>query len=36
VTTKPDWGPVEKAMLATLDIEKLLAIERATVEKPSA
>ena len=30
---KADWGPVEKDMLATLDIEKLLAIERATVER---
>jgi hypothetical protein len=36
VTTKPDWGPVEKAMLATLDIEKLLAIERAIVGKLGA
>ena len=29
---KPEWGPLEKEMLATIDIEKLLA-ERATVEK---
>ena len=30
---KPEWGPLEKEMLATIDIEKLLAVERATVEK---
>ncbi|HMH51132.1 MAG TPA: hypothetical protein VK548_12930 [Candidatus Acidoferrum sp.] len=29
----PEWGPLEKEMLATIDIEKLLAVERATVEK---
>ena len=29
----PDWEPLEKEMLATIDIEKLLAVERATVEK---
>ena len=34
VTAKADWGSVEKDMLATIDIEKL-AVERATVEKPS-
>jgi 2-methylisocitrate lyase-like PEP mutase family enzyme len=34
ITAKADWGPVEKDMLATIDIEKLLAVERATVEKP--
>jgi hypothetical protein len=28
-----EWGPLEKEMLATLDIEKLFAVERATVEK---
>lgn len=33
VPTKPDWGPVEKDMLATIDLEKLLAIERRTVER---
>ena len=33
-TTRPDWGPVEKDMLATIELEKLLAVERATVEKP--
>ena len=32
VRTKPDWSPVEKDMLAVIDLEKLLAIERATVE----
>ena len=30
--TKPDWGPVEKDMLAVIGLEKLLAVERATVE----
>ena len=30
--TKPDWGPVEKDMLAVIELEKLLAVERATVE----
>jgi len=30
---KPDWGPTEKEMLAVIGIEKLLAIERATVER---
>jgi hypothetical protein len=29
----PDWGPTEKAMLATIERERLLAVERATVEK---
>jgi len=32
VRTKPDWSPVEKDLLAVIDLEKLLAIERATVE----
>ena len=32
VRTKPDWSPVETDMLAVIDLEKLLAIERATVE----
>lgn len=27
-----DWEPLERDMLATIDIEKLLAVERATVE----
>jgi methylisocitrate lyase len=31
--TKPDWSPVEKDLLAVIGIEKLLAVERATVEK---
>ena len=31
--TKPDWGPVEKDMVAVIGLEKLLAVERATVEK---
>jgi len=30
---KPDWGPLEDAMLETIELEKLLAVERATVEK---
>ena len=29
----PDWGPTEEAMLSAIDLEKLLAVERATVEK---
>ena len=32
VQTKPDWSPIEKDMLRVIDLEKLLAIERATVE----
>jgi len=32
---RSDWGPVEKDMLATIELEKLLSVERATVEKPS-
>jgi hypothetical protein len=32
VRTKPDWISVEREMLAVIDLEKLLAIERATVE----
>lgn len=31
--TKPDWGLAEKDMLAVIELEKLLAVERATVEK---
>lgn len=31
---RPEWGPTEKHMLETIEIEKLLAVERATVEKP--
>ena len=34
ITAKADWGSVEKDMLATIDIEKLLAVEHETVEKP--
>jgi methylisocitrate lyase len=33
VAAEPDWGVVEKDMLAMIDLEKLLAVERATVEK---
>jgi methylisocitrate lyase len=28
-----DWGPLEKDMLGVIELEKLLAVERATVEK---
>src|SRR5712691_3119830 len=30
--TKPDWSPIEQDMLAVIDLERLLAVERATVE----
>ena len=30
---RTDWSPVEHEMLGVIDIEKLLAVERATVEK---
>ncbi|MGH7335052.1 MAG: hypothetical protein ACREKS_20385 [Candidatus Rokuibacteriota bacterium] len=30
---KVDWERLERDMLATIDLEKLLAVERATVEK---
>jgi 2-methylisocitrate lyase-like PEP mutase family enzyme len=30
---KADWAPVEHEMLQVIDIERLLAVERATVEK---
>jgi len=33
---KVDWAPVEHEMLGVIDIEKLLAVERATVEKGRA
>jgi hypothetical protein len=33
VTTRPDLGPVQKEMLATIGLENLRAVERATVEK---
>ena len=29
----PDWGPTAEAMLSAMDLEKLLAVERVTVEK---
>ena len=32
VKAKPDWTPIEKDMLGVIQLEKLLAIERATVE----
>jgi len=32
VKTRPDRGPVEQDMIAVIELEKLLAIERATVE----
>jgi methylisocitrate lyase len=33
---KVDWSPVEHEMLRVIDIERLLAVERATVEKGQA
>ena len=33
IKAKPDWAPVEQDMLAVIGLEKLLAVERATVEK---
>ena len=33
---RADWSPVEHEMLDVIGIEKLLAIERATVEKRAA
>jgi methylisocitrate lyase len=33
---KTDWTPVEREMLSVIDIETLLAVERATVEKGQA
>ena len=32
-TGAPDWDPTERAMLSVIGLEKLLAVERATVEK---
>ena len=32
-TAKPDWSPVETDMLSVIGLEKLLAVERATVEQ---
>jgi hypothetical protein len=31
--TAPLYGPAEKAMLSAIGLEKLLSVERATVEK---
>jgi methylisocitrate lyase len=31
--TKADWGPLEHEMLEVIELEKLLAVERRTVEK---
>lgn len=33
---RPDWSPIEKDMLSVIGIEKLLAVERATVEPGSS
>jgi hypothetical protein len=33
ITARPERGPAEKDMLATIGLEKLLAVERETVEK---
>jgi hypothetical protein len=30
---RADWGPVEHEMLNVIELEKLLAVERRTVEK---
>src|SRR5207249_10491427 len=36
-TARPDWSPLEKGMLAVIGLDRLLAVERATVEPgPSA
>ena len=32
LTAKPDWTRLEKDMLAVIELERLLAVERATVE----
>jgi len=32
ITAKPDWSPIEQDLLAVIDLERLLAVERATVE----
>ena len=31
--TRRDWGPLEHEMLGVIELEKLLAVERETVEK---
>ena len=36
IKTKPDWSPVERDMLGVIGLEKLLAVERARVEKGGA
>jgi methylisocitrate lyase len=33
IAQKPDWTPLEQELLSVIDIEKLLAVERATVER---
>jgi methylisocitrate lyase len=33
---RADWSRVEDDMLATIELERLLAVERATVERPAA
>jgi len=35
IETRPDWSPVERDMLAVIQLEKLLAVERAPVERGS-
>src|SRR5437899_12642596 len=32
ITAKPDWSPIEQELFAVIDLERLLAVERATVE----
>ena len=32
IAAQPDWGPIETDMLAMIELERLLAVERATVE----
>jgi 2-methylisocitrate lyase-like PEP mutase family enzyme len=36
IAVKPDWSPVERDMRAVIELEKLLAVERATVETGTA
>jgi 2-methylisocitrate lyase-like PEP mutase family enzyme len=36
LASRPDWGPLEKEMFRVIELEKLLAVERATVEKGKA
>ncbi len=35
LATKPDWDPIENDMLTVIGLERLLAVERATVEPGS-